>query len=34
MKDDPGRQAVRRLQTLVQRETGAPLRHDAEREMA
>ena len=33
MKDDPGKEAVRRLQALITRETGAPLKHAAETEM-
>ena len=33
MKDDPSKEAVRRLQELITRETGAPLKHDAEAEM-
>ncbi len=33
MKDDPGRQAVRRLQAIIARETGTPLKRSAEMEM-
>lgn len=33
MKDDPSKEAVRRLQALIARETGAPLKHAAEAEM-
>ena len=33
MKDNPGREAVRRLQALIARETGAPLKHAAKAEM-
>jgi adenylate cyclase len=33
MKDDPGKEAVRHLQALIARETGAPLSHAAEAEM-
>jgi adenylate cyclase len=33
MKDDPGKEAVRHLQALIARETGAPLKHAAEEEM-
>ncbi len=33
MKDDPGKEAVRRLQALIARETGAPLKPSAETEM-
>ncbi len=33
MKDDPGKEAMRRLQALIARETGAPLQHAAEMEM-
>ena len=33
MKDDPEKEAVRRLQELIARETGAPLKHAAEAEM-
>jgi adenylate cyclase len=33
MKDDPGKEAVRRLQALIARETGAPLKVSAEAEM-
>ncbi len=33
MKDNPGREAVRRLQALIARETGAPLGHAAKVEM-
>lgn len=33
MKDDPGKEAVRHLQALIARETGAPLDHAAEAEM-
>lgn len=33
MKDNPAREAVRRLQTLIARETGAPLKHAAKAEM-
>jgi adenylate cyclase len=33
MKDDPNKEAVRRLQAVITRETGAPLKHAAEMEM-
>lgn len=33
MKDDPAKEAVRRLQTLIAREAGTPLKHPAEMEM-
>jgi hypothetical protein len=33
MKDDPSKKAVRCLQVLIARETGAPLKHAAEAEM-
>jgi len=33
MKDDPSKEATRRLQALIARETGAPLKHAAEMEM-
>lgn len=33
MKDDPGKEAMRHLQALIARETGAPLGHAAEMEM-
>lgn len=33
MKDDPSKEAVRRLQALIARETGAPLTHAAEADM-
>ena len=33
MKDNPSREAVRRLQALFERETGSPLKHAAEMEM-
>ena len=33
MKDDPSKEAVRCLQVLIARETGAPLKHTAEAEM-
>ena len=33
MKDDPGKEAARRLQALIARETGAPLKHAAMEEM-
>ena len=33
MKDNPAREAVRRLQALIARETGALLNHSAELEM-
>jgi adenylate cyclase len=33
MKDDPSKEAVRRLQAVIARETGAPLKHEAELEM-
>ncbi len=33
MKDDSGKEAVRHLQVLIARETGAPLKHAAEAEM-
>jgi adenylate cyclase len=33
MKDNPNREAVRRLQALIARETGAPLQHAAKAEM-
>ena len=33
MKDDPSKEAVRRLQALIARETGTPLKHAAEAEM-
>lgn len=33
MKDDPGKEAVRHIQVLITRETGAPLKHTAEAEL-
>ena len=33
MKDDPGKEAMRRMQALIARETGSPLTHTAEMEM-
>jgi adenylate cyclase len=33
MKDDPSKEAVRSLQTLIARETGSPLKSEAEEEM-